>query len=65
MFDQQYGERQISVNWRSPYSQKNIQVNTLIVNVSSVTGLHGYPGLSTYFATKHAIEAVSSCLVAQ
>ena len=62
MFDQQYGERQISVNWRSPYSQKNIQVNTLIVNVSSVTGLHGYPGLSTYCATKHAIEAVSSVL---
>ena len=33
-----------------------------IVNVSSVAGLYGYPGLSTYCATKHAIEAVSSVL---
>ena len=32
------------------------------VNVSSVAGLYGYPGLSTYCATKHAIEAVSSVL---
>ena len=30
--------------------------------MSSVAGLHGYPGLSTYCATKHAIEAVSSVL---
>ena len=33
-----------------------------IINVSSVAGLYGYPGLSTYCATKHAIEAVSSVL---
>ena len=33
-----------------------------IVNVSSVAGLYGYPGLSAYCATKHAIEAVSSVL---
>merc|ERR1712203_1215537 len=33
-----------------------------IVNVSSVAGLYGYPGLSTYCATKHAMEAVSSVL---
>jgi len=32
-----------------------------IVNVSSVAGLYGYPGLSAYCATKHAIEAVSFC----
>ena len=30
--------------------------------MSSVAGLYGYPGLSTYCATKHAIEAVSSVL---
>ena len=33
-----------------------------IINVSSVAGLYGYPGLSTYCASKHAIEAVSSVL---
>jgi len=33
-----------------------------IVNVSSVAGLYGYPGLSTYCATKHAMEAVSAVL---
>merc|ERR1719192_1963915 len=32
------------------------------MNVSSVAGLYGYPGLSTYCATKHAIEAVRSVL---
>ena len=33
-----------------------------IINVSSVAGLYGYPGLSTYCATKHAMEAVSCVL---
>ena len=33
-----------------------------ILNVSSVAGLYGYPGLSTYCTTKHAIEAMSSVL---
>ncbi len=33
-----------------------------IINVSSVAGLYGYPGLSTYCATKHSLEAVSAVL---
>lgn len=33
-----------------------------IINVSSVAGLYGYPGLSSYCATKHAMEAVSAVL---
>ena len=41
---------------------KKNAISGRIVNVSSVAGLYGYPGLSTYCATKHAIEAVSSVL---
>ena len=41
--------------------QKSL-ISGRIVNVSSVAGLYGYPGLSAYCATKHAIEAVSSVL---
>jgi len=33
-----------------------------IINVSSVAGLYGYPGLSVYCATKHAVEGASSVL---
>jgi len=33
-----------------------------IINVSSVAGLHGYPGLSTYCASKYAIEGFSQVL---
>lgn len=33
-----------------------------ILNVSSVAGLYGYPGLSVYCATKHAIEGLSAAL---
>jgi 3-hydroxybutyrate dehydrogenase len=33
-----------------------------IINVSSVAGLHGYPGLSVYCATKHALEGLSQVL---
>ena len=37
-------------------------ISARIINVSSVAGLYGYPGLSTYCATKHALEAVSAVL---
>ncbi len=33
-----------------------------IVNVSSVAGLYGYPGLSAYCASKHAVEGASAVL---
>jgi NAD(P)-dependent dehydrogenase (short-subunit alcohol dehydrogenase family) len=33
-----------------------------IINVSSVAGLYGYPGLSIYCATKHAIEGASAVI---
>eukprot|EP00094_Tigriopus_californicus_P008928 TCALIF_08604-PA protein Name:"Similar to Bdh1 D-beta-hydroxybutyrate dehydrogenase, mitochondrial (Rattus norvegicus)" AED:0.12 eAED:0.12 QI:0/0/0/1/1/1/5/0/342 len=33
-----------------------------IINVSSVAGLYGYPGLSIYCATKHAMEGASAVL---
>lgn len=33
-----------------------------IINVSSVAGLHGYPGLSVYCATKHALEGFGQVL---
>jgi len=33
-----------------------------IVNVSSVAGLYGYPGLSVYCATKHALEGWTQVL---
>jgi len=33
-----------------------------VVNVSSVAGLYGYPGLSVYCATKHALEGFSQVL---
>jgi len=33
-----------------------------VINVSSVGGLHGYPGLSVYCATKHALEGLSKVL---
>ena len=33
-----------------------------IINVSSVAGLFGYPGLSTYCATKHGVEGMSAAL---
>jgi len=33
-----------------------------VINVSSVGGLYGYPGLSIYCATKHAIEGFSQVL---
>jgi len=33
-----------------------------VINMSSVAGLHGYPGLSTYCATKHALEGLSQVL---
>jgi len=33
-----------------------------IINVSSVAGLHGYPGLSAYCASKYAIEGFSQVL---
>jgi len=33
-----------------------------VVNVSSVAGLYGYPGLTVYCATKHAIEGFSEVL---
>ncbi|CAB4068298.1 E1.1.1.30 [Lepeophtheirus salmonis] len=33
-----------------------------ILNVSSVAGLYGYPGLSAYCATKHAIEGMSTVI---
>jgi len=32
------------------------------VNVSSVAGLYGYPGLSVYCATKHALEGISAAI---
>ena len=33
-----------------------------IVNVSSVAGLYGYPGLSVYCASKHALEGFSRAM---
>ena len=33
-----------------------------ILNVSSIAGLYGYPGLSIYCATKHAVEGASAVL---
>ncbi|MCP8970754.1 oxidoreductase [Ectobacillus ponti] len=33
-----------------------------IVNVSSISGLTGFPGLSPYVASKHALEGWSECL---
>ena len=33
-----------------------------VLNVSSVAGLYGYPGLSVYCATKHALEGFSRVL---
>jgi len=33
-----------------------------VINVSSVAGLHGYPGLSVYCATKHALEGFTHVL---
>ncbi len=33
-----------------------------VINVSSVAGLYGYPGLSVYCATKHAVEGASAVL---
>lgn len=33
-----------------------------VINVSSVAGLHGYPGLSVYCASKHALEGLSEVL---
>ena len=32
------------------------------MNVSSVAGLYGYPGLSAYCASKHAVEGASAVL---
>jgi NADP-dependent 3-hydroxy acid dehydrogenase YdfG len=34
-----------------------------ILMVSSVAGMQGYPGLSVYFATKHAIEGLAQVRV--
>jgi hypothetical protein len=34
-----------------------------ILMVSSVAGMHGYPGLSVYCATKHAIEGLAQVIV--
>ena len=36
--------------------------NGRLVNVSSVAGIYGYPGLSVYCATKHAMEGFSQVL---
>ena len=33
-----------------------------IINVSSVAGLYGYPGLSVYCASKHALEGFSRAM---
>ena len=33
-----------------------------LLNVSSVAGVYGYPGLSAYCATKHAVEGFSQVL---
>lgn len=33
-----------------------------IINVSSISGLIGFPGLSAYVASKHALEGWSECL---
>lgn len=33
-----------------------------IINVSSISGLIGFPGLSPYVASKHALEGFSECL---
>ena len=33
-----------------------------LLNVSSVAGVHGYPGLSVYCATKHAVEGITKVL---
>ena len=38
------------------------RVQGRVVNVSSVAGLYGYPGLSVYCATKHALEGFSNVL---
>ncbi|MRX72044.1 SDR family oxidoreductase [Bacillus lacus] len=33
-----------------------------ILNISSISGLTGFPGLSPYVASKHAVEGYSECL---
>ena len=38
------------------------RVQGRVVNVSSVAGLYGYPGLSVYCATKYALEGFSNVL---
>lgn len=44
-----------------PLLKRNL-TGSRVVNVSSVAGLYGYPGLSVYCATKHAIEGFSQVL---
>jgi NAD(P)-dependent dehydrogenase (short-subunit alcohol dehydrogenase family) len=38
------------------------QRNGIIINVSSISGLIGFPGISPYVASKHALEGWSECL---
>ena len=45
------------------YSKASLFLTTgRVINVSSVAGLYGYPGLSVYSATKYAIEGLSAAL---
>lgn len=43
-----------------PYLRKS--EHGRIINVSSISGMVGFPGLSPYVASKHAIEGYSECL---
>ena len=62
IFDQMFFIRNTQCIWIKLLFVTKFFISGRIVNVSSVAGLYGYPGLSTYCATKHAIEAVSSVL---
>jgi len=61
-------ESQISVNLLGSLRVTKLALPLLkkakgrVVNVSSVAGLHGYPGLSVYCATKHALEGFTQVL---